>query len=325
MINRTCIFVGSSILFGVAILAQDRPMIIRESGTGAEPTITIAPGQIVTLWVRGLNVPPAVSKSDPLARELSGVYVLLRDGANNYSQKLPLLQIDRQPCPPGTWCNDMSVTPQVIVAQVPYDMPYGTLQRPPSPTLTVYKDGKPGFTEKAVYVQAVPRILATCMRALQMTLREDLPRYLAGQVCPPVVTKQDGSLMSTANQLTPGETISVYAWGLGLTDPVVEAGTAVKQPVRTLARYRVRVCYSCEYSPEGASYSQVGPWFDAEYVGLAIGSAGIYQINIKTPLPPPEEAERYEGPYGERAVFHFSSAASPVSEEFSVGVFYRKD
>jgi uncharacterized protein (TIGR03437 family) len=313
MINRTCIFVGSSILFGVAVLAQDLPMIFQEYPYDSLPLFRIARGQIVTLWVRGLNVPPAVSKSDPLARELNGVYVLLEDGANNYSQKLPLLRIGTGECS-GT-CQDTN-----IVAQIPYDMPGVTPERVPYPTLTVYKNGKPGFRQDAFYTDAVPRILSTCMAAL----REDWPQNIGGQPCPPLVTRQDGSLVSFENRFIPGETITVYASGLGLTNPRVEAGTAVKQPTSTRINqysrsYLVRVCYNCDYSPEGAIYSQIGPWFEPEYVGLAIGSAGIYQINIKTPLPPPEAAARSQDP-DRKAVFYFNPF---VSEEFSVAVPYR--
>ena len=129
-----------------------------------------------------------------------------------------------------------------------------------------------------------------------------------------MVTRQDGSLVSNENPFVPGETITIYAWGLGATDPLVEAGAAAKQPARTLARYRVRVCYNCGGLPEGGFYSAVGPWFDPEYVGLAVGSAGLYQINVKTPPPPPDSVVRGPGPIG-AAVFYFSSS---VSLEFSI-------
>lgn len=306
MISCTLKLVVLSTLAGVAMVAQDLPMIVKESYTGDPPTITVAPGQIVTLYVRGLNVPPAVSKSDPLARELSGVYVLLEDGNNNWSQKLPLMRIGTGGCSTvwqGT-CPDTN-----IVAQIPYDMPYGTLQRPPYPRLTVYKNGKPGFTETVVYTSAVPRILSSCVAALI----DDWPPSRTGG-CRPMVTRQDGSLVSNENPFVAGEIITIYAWGLGATDPLVEAGTAVTQLARTLARYRVRVCYNCGGLPEGGFYSAVGPWFDPEYVGLTVGSAGLYQINIKTPPPPPEALVRFPGPIG-RAVFYFSSS---VSSEFSI-------
>ena len=303
MINGTWNLVLLSLLTGISIVAQDLPMIVKESYTGDPPKITVAPGQIVTLFVRGLDVPPAVSKSDPLARELSGVYVLLEDGNNNWSQKLPLMRIGTGGCSQVT-CRDNN-----IVAQIPYDMPAGTLQRPPYPRLTVYKNGKPGLTEEVVYASAVPRILSSCVAALV----DDWPPSRTGG-CRPMVTRQDGSLVSSENPFVPGETITIYAWGLGATDPLVEAGAAVKQPASTLARYRVRVCYNCGGLPEGGFYSAVGPWFDPEYVGLAVGSAGLYQINVKTPPPPPDSVVRAPGPIG-AAVFYFSSS---VSLEFSI-------
>jgi hypothetical protein len=137
--------------------------------------------------------------------------------------------------------------------------------------------------------------------------------------CGPIVTRQDGTLVSNVNPFVPGETITVYAWGLGKTDPVVEAGVAVKRPTATLVSYRVRVCYNCFELPEGGFYSAVGPWFAPEYVGLSVGSAGLYQINIKTPLPPPEAIVRFPASIGV-AGFSFSSS---FSGEFSTFAAFR--
>ncbi len=293
-------------LTSLSVLAQDFPMIMGESYSGYPLKMAVAPGQIVTLYVRGLNVPPAVSKSDPLARELSGVYVLLEDGMHGWSAKLPLMRIGTGYCSQAT-CADVN-----IVAQIPYGMPLGTSQRAPFPTLTVFKNGQPGRREEIAYAQAVPRIVSGCVAASE----DDWgPRR---DNCSPVITREDGSRVTYDNPFTPGETISVYAWGLGPTDPTVEAGVAVKQPARTLLDYRVRVCYSCSGLPEGGFYTAVGPWFAPEYVGLAVGSAGLYQINVKTPLPPPESTSRFAGPIGVVGIFIKSGAG-----EFSTGTFFR--
>lgn len=288
-----------SALTSLSMAAQDLPTIISESAFGYLPRISVSPGQIVTLYVRGLNVAPAVSKSDPLARELSGVYVLLEDANHNWTQRLPLMRIGTEGCA-RFQCRDAN-----IVAQIPYDLPSETLGRPRLLRLTVFKNGKPGALEEVGYADAVPRLLNSCMAAL----RDDWEQ--GG--CGPLVTRQDGSRVSSTNPFVPGETISLYAWGLGPTDPKVEAGVAVQQSARTVLSYRVRVCYECFGLPEGGWYSAVGPWFEVEYAGVAVGSAGLYQINIKTPTPSPEERKRFSDPIGTAAFYITSSATLEVS------------
>jgi hypothetical protein len=54
----------------------------------------VAPGQVVTLFVRGLNVPDAVADTVPLPRTLAGVTVVVKNPPTpNYPTTLPIFSV----------------------------------------------------------------------------------------------------------------------------------------------------------------------------------------------------------------------------------------
>jgi hypothetical protein len=105
---------------------------------------------------------------------------------------------------------------------------------------------------------------------------------------------QDGSAISQQAPARPGETITVYLWGMGVTSPAVPAGQAspsgaiLRQAPGTPA-LRARfvdgplvslVARPAFYSPEDAA-SAGSP---IEFVGLTPGQVGLYQLNVRIPV-----------------------------------------
>lgn len=86
----------------------------------------------------------------------------------------------------------------------------------------------------------------------------------------PAVTHQDGKLVTTANPALAGETLTLYATGLGPTTPAVPFG----QPFPTAAESRVN-------APVDVLIN--GKPFDVLYAGGTPGAVDGYQVNFQLP------------------------------------------
>ena len=85
----------------------------------------------------------------------------------------------------------------------------------------------------------------------------------------------DGSLITPASPATGGETIVVYATGMGRTEPNPSPG-AIPQTAATIVDYSSLNVYL-----DGVAL----PWYLIKYAGVTPFSAGLYQINIELPNP----------------------------------------
>jgi uncharacterized protein (TIGR03437 family) len=110
-------------------------------------------------------------------------------------------------------------------------------------------------------------------------------------VRPALVTHADGSIVSQSSPATAGETVVLYAYGLGLTVPAVPSGQATP----TSAPYLGNVA-SVQFdfrSNARASIPYVNPPISAlnptpiRFAGLTPGAVGLYQINVKLPATVP--------------------------------------
>ncbi len=98
--------------------------------------------------------------------------------------------------------------------------------------------------------------------------------------CRPTVAHSDGSLVTSGAPAQPGETVSVYAWGLGHTDPLVTTGEA---PPDTGPRATSNVFVGLDFrinarphQPDTAIGSVIAAY-------LAPGQVGLYQIDVQLP------------------------------------------
>jgi uncharacterized protein (TIGR03437 family) len=87
---------------------------------------------------------------------------------------------------------------------------------------------------------------------------------------PGAILHQDGSVVSLANPVRPGEFLTIYATGLGAVTPPVASGQAAPSaPLSTVVNLpTVRIA------------SQVA---QISFAGLAPGFVGLYQINVQVP------------------------------------------
>ena len=91
---------------------------------------------------------------------------------------------------------------------------------------------------------------------------------------PVVIKAANQELVTPSNPIHPGDDVVIYAAGLGVTSPVVEAGNPSPSAPPALAAITPDVRLGDV--PLAVSYA-----------GLAPGQIGVYQINVKVPAHPP--------------------------------------
>jgi uncharacterized protein (TIGR03437 family) len=100
----------------------------------------------------------------------------------------------------------------------------------------------------------------------------------------------DYSLVTPSNPARPGETIIVYATGLGAVSPAAATGVAASGPAS--------VQLGCSYSMLGVSSPTSSPFVGSIlYAGLAPGFVGLYQLNIQLGLNQPAGTAQFSLAY----------------------------
>ena len=93
----------------------------------------------------------------------------------------------------------------------------------------------------------------------------------APAIFPNAITHADGTLVSTAAPVTPGETLVIYMTGLGQVDGKIAAGQAAPSSplLRVVAPVLVQLGATTPLTPG--------------FAGLTPGLAGVYQVNVAVP------------------------------------------
>ena len=95
----------------------------------------------------------------------------------------------------------------------------------------------------------------------------------------------DYSLVTASNPATPGETIIIYATGLGSVDGTVADGTPAPGPLQVQ-----QSCIPASVRFGGTPPNFYGPPANILYEGLAPGYVGLYQVNVQVPPSTPAGA-----------------------------------
>jgi uncharacterized protein (TIGR03437 family) len=275
-----------AVCLGVPALAQP---IIGGAGHSNPVPLPVAPGQLITLFIQGVNTQltaPVRASGGSLPTMLAGVSVTYRQGTDRAAPILEVRPISSClgiPQPAGSTCG----TILAVTAQMPFEMltlcPIcGRPDIPASIAATVNGTTGPFLSVQPLADQV--HIVTACEVTMDSSAS---PPLTGGLPCPPMITHADGKLVNVSNPAHSGEELVAYATGLGQTDPPQQTGKAAPSAASTVTAFSIDFNYrpnALATKPFGPVFGLLGP--TPVFSGVTQGFAGLYQVNFVVPTPP---------------------------------------
>jgi len=291
MVSRPVVLM--SLLAWTAIApAQPTPTMI-DVGYAEPARLAVAPGQVVTIFVRNLNLDSGVTDRFPPPDTLAGVSVRYSDGASSDPVEglLPIFAVEPLDCERRTdgRCDLTAVTVQMPTGIKPCRPTLSPIPQDCTPEL-VLSLAEFGLVQQVLRFPLVPskvHILNTCDTSVRPFLEPPAP------LCFPLITHADGQLVTGVSPAQAGESLTLYAVGMGSLAGAPPAGEATPAPPPLLAfpeDYGITVGFDLRPGapptpPETPGVTAARPFF----AGLAPGQVGVYQLNFTVPQIEPEE------------------------------------
>ena len=243
----------------------------------------VAPGQVITLFARGLQVPNATAGGNPWPAMLGGVTVVVENPPTpDYPLTIPIFSVYSSPtqCAGGNsvYCNTTAVTVQVPFEPVciPTGFPDSCNIAGVAVNVAVKAGGN--SQEFALFVAGQsPHVLNTC----------DVLFGDNGGTCTSLITHANGTAVSTGAPAQPGEMITMYAVGLGPTKNGTKTGYTADAPDPVQAPPSLTFGFWIDTptaaGPSPSTLVLSGQYTLAAYAGLVAGYVGLYQINVSLP------------------------------------------
>ena len=266
---------GALGLFLVFPLFGQTPSMVTSMGYAGPRPVAVAPGQVITLFVRTATRPeaPIVADGANLPTSLGGFSVSLAETFSRVLIAVPILSVSPfQTCP--------AVIPEVcsawtaITVQIPYELiPNVPRARLPEnfATLTVSENGNDGEPIALNPVSDRIHILNSC----------DTPLNAQSGPCQPVFLHGDGSAVSSESPAATGETITLRAYGLGYADDQVVTGAHAPSPALTVSGVAVDLRFGAD-----AVAGRPGAAAKPMTAQLVPGAVGLYEIAFPVPMVP---------------------------------------
>jgi uncharacterized protein (TIGR03437 family) len=277
-------------LAGTAFAQSGLP-IIGSAGYLTPVPLTVAPGQLVTLFVPGFgNVVNGIVKAPagPLPTTLAGISAVFRQGSD---QPVPIFEV--QPiksctalAPPANSCGFILA----VTVQIPFNIETicPLCLRPISlipSQMAVSINGVQGQFADLTAVADQVHFLTACDVIMPAP-----PSPLTPLPCAPMATHADGKLVSAANPARAGEELSAYTTGLGQTNPPQTTGQPALTAASTLTTFAIDFNYrpnALATKPAGPSLTSITPPDVAPlFTGTTQGFVGLYQVNFTVPAAP---------------------------------------
>lgn len=303
LIGVCAFFMSLGLLFG-------QGMTLVGSGYSNPTSIRVSPGQVIKLFVSGTKtVLPSQSRLQrattvPLPKTLAGFSVSVRQGENTYAA--PLFAVEQTPICTDANSSTSDCFRTALTVQVPFEITPMQSGQPAAqlPGDLIVNDN--GTESKhfpiSPFVDNI-HVLTACDTPGSPPSSNgswvDVTTFF-NPACPSTVTHADGTLVSADSSAKPGETVVIYAFGLGKTTPSVKTGEATPTPAPVLISdqpffnrtvglqfdFRVNAGPSRPYMNPLAMRPIGLP--TPEFVGLTPEQVGLYQINVRLPdnFPP---------------------------------------
>ena len=250
--------------------------VISALGYSSPAPLSVAPGQLITLFVQNIPGPPP---------SVADIYAVFHQ---NSDIPMPVLSVQAI-CPvSGSTC---AATIRGITVQIPYRIQTLCVlcANPlfPAASITVSVNGA---LSGALGVQPLAdqvHFLTQCDVLLSNPVRS----YANGGLpCPPMVTHADGSMVSATKPAKSGEELVAYATGLGETNPPLTTGKPAPAAYPTQTAFSIDFNYrpnalATKPAPPSAE-SRAPLWVPPRFIGATTGFVGLYQINFVVPPAP---------------------------------------
>ena len=273
---------------------QSSPIIV-SAGYSSPTPLEVAPGQVVTLFVR--DVPRAAdghlrsgkASALPLPTALAGISVAIVQSSGTVNA--PVFAVRQESECQAAGVDEAACLLTAIQIQVPYDLAadvsLSALKRVIYGSLAQARIDLDGRSGRSFALQPLPdnaHVLTSCDASWDTS---------AGKECRRSVYHADGTVADANAPAKPGETIVVYAYGLGKTNANTVAGAAASSaaPVTDLlGAPRLAATLLKDFLNTSSSSPRVfadsrtlGDVIPIAYAGLMPGGVGVYQVNITLP------------------------------------------
>jgi uncharacterized protein (TIGR03437 family) len=239
-------------------------------------SIAAAPGQIMVVSVAGLNLDlqtplKGIPDNNGLPVQLNGVAVDFVQGP--VTVQLGLIALQQSACSTDSPCSRSTS----ITLQIPYDLD------PTSGDAASLRIKLNGSVAGAVALNPLTdsvHVLNTCDQTLiYLSVAYQVP---AG-ICVPMIAHPDGGLVTGSAPAAPGETLVVWAYGLGaITHPIPAGCCSIPEQLPLVAQpFVLNFRYpDTNGDPKSRVIGGVAP----TYAGMVGG--GLYQIHFVVPPTP---------------------------------------
>lgn len=271
-------------LLAIQGAAAQNDALLAGGGYTEPAPFAVAPGQIVTLFFHGIRPAPSgmlragQAVSVPLPTTMAGLSVQVTQAPAAGAYRAAILAVRQQ-----RECDEMLLRPVCLLTAVRVQIPFEL--GPAIAKLTVFEDGQESRTFLVQPIRDNAHVITSC----DLTWDTN-----PGSVCGRMAFHANGTEVSETDPAQRGETITIYAYGLGITSPRVPTGTA--SPAGTalldavMRQIKVSFVVLLNAAPALPRYPLPGDSNEADtttFAGLAPGQVGLYQINVRVPVDLP--------------------------------------
>ena len=266
-----------AVLVAAGCWAQNLSPVLLGAGNLSPFPLTVAPGQLLTLFVQ-----PGGAISQGTSMDVSAVF------SSGTDQAMPVLQVVQA----NTGCNAGAGNPCPQVLAVTVQVPFGIAVICPlceSPilavaaTITVSMNGVKTPPVSVQPLQDQVHLLTVCDASIAGAGAS--PALNGGLPCTPMITHADGRMVSNILPAKAGEELVAYATGLGQTNPALTLGQPASESSPTVTTFGIDFNYrvnALATEPGAVGAPSNFPLFS----GATKGYVGLYQVNFIVPPPP---------------------------------------
>jgi hypothetical protein len=283
-------------LLGLLIgMGQAQPAAaVAGAGFNAPVPVFIAPGSLITIFVQGIGdgiTAPVLASALPLPRKLNGISVSLKQTESPQGPfAIPMLAVFPVPgCRTSIFQNCGKLTG--INVQIPFELV-------PNPSVSDSLVGPVNYAQLIIQEDGGAQVAIEAMPVFDRihvlwtgdTLKNPAAANISRPIpdlttSVPIVTHADGSLVNGGKLAEVGETLTLWATGLGWILPLPHSGEAAPNPPLTGP-----VTIRFDYGPDAAPSQPTTPGDSTtgapQIAALTSGFVGLYQVNFVVPELP---------------------------------------